>query len=487
MSLDRIESVVLYNLLYNEEFIPKVLPYIKEEYFEDVIDKHLFNIIYDFYNKYQKLPTVEAVAIELGKKELTESDSQRSKEYLEEFKKKLKAPTLQWIIENSEKFCQDRAIENAISDSLVILNGKDKKRDRGSIPEILAEALAVSFDQKIGHDHIDDAEARYDALHKHSFKIPFHLEMLNKITKGGVERKTLNLVMGGTGSGKTIFCCDLAADYLTRGMNVLYITLEMAEEKISQRIDMNLMDLDLDRLMSLPREVFVRKIEKLKETVKGKLIVKEYPTSAAHVGHFRHLIHELRIKKGFIPDVIIVDQINICASSKLKKSSGTAENSLYIKSIAEELRALAIENNVPLWSPNQFNRTGFDNSDPSLKDIGDSWGLAQTADLILTLVPSRELSKLKQMMIKQGKNRYYDDNYILKFLVGLDKDRMKFFDVEQSAQEGLDQGDVDYQPPSEHDEKLAISKKFGSEGYKSAYNIKRFGKENKKKFEGIKV
>ncbi len=285
--------------------------------------------------------------------------------------------------------------------------------------------------------------------------------------------------------GKTILACHLAAGYLSMGLNVLYITLEMAEEKICQRIDMNLLGLDSDQLQALPRETFKKKIEKLQETTKGKLVVKEYGTGSAHVGHFRHLAHELRLKRGFIPDIIIVDYVNICASSRLKRSAGSAETSTFIKSVAEELRAWAVELNVPVWSPTQFNRDGYDNTDPSLKDIGESWGLAQTADFIINLVPSATLAKLKQIMIKQGKNRYYDEASNGRFIVGLDKDKMKFFNVEASAQLGLD--DMEAGATTEQDEKLAISKRHGSEAYKPAYTINRFGKGDKKKFADIKV
>lgn len=481
---EHIEQVILHNILLSEDFTRKVLPYVKEDYFDDDVEKGIYKVIYSFFEKFGKLPTVEAISIEISKEQLSEADTERADEYLVSLRKKIEPPDEQWLLDETEKFCLDKSTWIGLSESIAIYKGQDKKRDKGAIPQIITEAISVSFDQKIGHDFVDDADARYDFLHRQSYKIPFDLEKLNEITKGGIERKTLNLIMGGTASGKTILSCHLAGHYLTMGLNVLYITLEMAEEKICQRIDMNLLGLDSDQLQALPRDVFKRKIEKLKETTKGKLIVKEYPTGGAHVGHFRHLAHELRLKKNFIPDIIIVDYVNICASSRLKRSAGSAETSSFVKSIAEELRAWAIEMNAPVWSPTQFNRDGFENTDPSLKDIGESWGLAQTADFIINLVPSSSLAKLKQIMIKQGKNRYYDEASNGRFILGLDKDKMKFYNVEASAQLGLD--DMEAGEVSEHDEKLAISKKHGSEAHKPAYSIKRFGKD-KDKFKDIKV
>jgi replicative DNA helicase len=831
---ESIEQVIIYNLLIDEEYTRKVIPYVKEEYFDDPAEKSIYKIIHSFFNKFNNLPTLEAIGIELSKTKLSDGEIERASEILESFKKTVQPPDEDWLIENTEQFCQDKALWLGLSDSISIYKGQDKKRDKGAIPQILTDALGVCFDDKVGHDHLDDAEARYIFLHKQSYKIPFDLEELNKITKGGIERKTLNLIMGGTGchakgspillskgyiknvedikkndfligddgsirtvqslirgkgkmyelkinstgekytfnedhilslihttkntkieisikeylkqndkfkylhkiyfnstvlefrnekilpidpyfmglylgdghtrtlavttmdkeivkeikkqakkyglkvrkqkqdknkassyfisnkkrdslshvnvlmeefrdlglkfgnyytneerticskkfipdcykfstsknrlellaglidtdgyrcgnsysisssskqliedvifisrslglfarfhkkynkkhkkfyfwayikpnnnilipvrlkrkyvkknnpnkdilrssfkinyvgidnfygfnldgnklytmgnflvthnSGKTIFACHCAAHYLTMGLNVLYITLEMAEEKICQRIDMNLLGVDLDQLMAMPKENFLKRIDKLKETTQGKLVVKEYPTGGAHTGHFRHLANELKLKRNFIPDVIIVDYINICASSRLKRSSGSAETSAFIKSVAEELRAWGVEMNVPIWSPTQFNREGYENTDPSLKDIGESWGLAQTADFIMNLVPSSTLAKLKQIMIKQGKNRYFDEESNRRFILGLDKNKMKFFNVEASAQQGLAdmEGDV---PMTEEQERLAISKNHGSEAYKPGYTIKRFGKD-KKKFEDIKV
>lgn len=481
--IEKIETVILQNLLLNENFSRKVLPYIKEEYFDDPIEQGVYKVIYAFVNKFNKLPTLQAIAVELSKEQFSEGEMERVEDVFTQLKKKIENPTEEWLLEETEKFCKDQAIGNALTDSIAIYKGDDKKRDRGSIPEILSDALSVCFDPHIGHDHLDDADERYDFLHKQNFKIPFDLEIMNEITKGGIERKTLNLIMGMTGSGKTIYTCHLAAHYLSMGLNVLYITLEMAEEKISMRIDMNLLGLDSDQLMALPRDIFKKKIQKLKDTTKGKLIVKEYPTGGAHVGHFRHLVNELRLKKEFKPDVIIVDYVNICASSKLKKSSGSAETSAYVQSVAEELRAWFIELNVPGWSPVQFNREGSDNSDPKVTNIGQSYGLAQTADLIISLVPSTTLAKLNQIMVIQAKNRYFDENYKKRFILGLDKNKMKFFNVEQAAQQGLDDMEAGL---SEQDEKLAISKAHGSEAYKPAYTINRFGK-NKDKFSDIKV
>lgn len=478
---EKIEHVILRSLVTDEDFARKVLPYIKEEYFTG-LEKPLYGVVYKFFEKYGKLPSKEAISIEIYKDSTLNGEDVDG--VLEILAKPLDPQEPEWLLNETESWCRDKAIYNSLAESLDIYSGKDKKRDKGAIPGLVTEALGISFDPRVGHDFLEDADSRYDFYHTKTHKIPFDLELFNTITKGGIEKKTLNLVMAGIGVGKTIFLCHNAAHYLNMGLNVIYITMEMAEEKISQRIDANLMGITIDELMAIPKDVFQRKIEKIKDTTKGKLIVKEYPSGSAHAGHFRHLVHELKLKKGFVPDIVLIDYINICASSRLKKSAGAAETSYFIQSIAEEIRGLATELNVPIWSACQFTRSGYENSDPSLAQVAQSWGLPATADFMIGLVKSDTLEKLNQLMAKQLKNRYGPDSKIERFVVGVDKDRMKFYDVEQKAQSLLSEdGEIDPQK-----EKLEISKKHGSVAYESGYQVRRFGKKPaKRNFDNIKM
>ncbi len=469
----KVESVILKTLINDENYSRKVFPYIKPEYFEDPADQNIYKSVYGFFEKYGKLPTVEAIGIEVSKKSEEQSVFDRTEEILVDLKTPYEAQDETWMINETEKFCQDRAIYLALSDSIAIHQGKDKKRDKGAIPQILSDALAVSFDPKIGHDYLEESEERYEFYHRKAYKIPFDLEKFNEITKGGVEKKTLNVVMAGIGVGKTIFLCHESAFYLTQGMNVLYITMEMADKKIAQRIDANLMGITIDELMALPHNIFTKKIQTIRNNTKGKYIVKEYPTGGAHSGHFRHLLNELKLKKAFKPDVIMVDYINICASSRLKKSAGSAETSYVIKSVAEELRSLAQELDIPIWTATQFNKEGFDSSDPSMTDVAESWGIPQTADFMFAMIGGDTFEKLKQRMIKQIKNRYADDHLTKKFVVGINKAKMQFYNVEESAQKGLDDAGEPQPKTTEQD----------------GYTIRQFGKSkiDKKKFDNVKV
>jgi len=440
----RIENKILKHLLLDEDFTRKTLPFLKSEYFHDGADKTLFTQINDYIIKYNTLPTYEALVIEIDKKNLTESLYKETIGRLDEIVQNKETSDTKWLIDTAESFCKDKAVYNAIMQSIQILDASSKGTlDKGSIPTLLADALSVAFDNHIGHDFLDDADPRYEFYHKIEQRIPFDLDYLNRITKGGLPEKTLNIILAGTGVGKSLFMCHCAASNLTLGKNVLYITLEMAEERIAERIDANLLNIDLDKLIALPKESYLKKIERLRSNTTGKLIIKEYPTASANVSHFKHLLNELKLKKQFIPDIIYIDYLNICSSSRIKQGSNV-NSYTYVKAIAEELRGLAVETKVPVISATQTTRGGYDNSDVSLTDTSESFGLPATADLMFALISTEELADLNQIMVKQLKNRYSDPTTNKRFVIGVDRAKMKLYDVEQVAQNGLmDNGQVD--------------------------------------------
>jgi len=432
----KIELTILKNLVHNEDFARKTLPFLKEEYFSDSSERQVFRRINEFVIKYNSRPTREAIGIEIeSSTNISEEEHKRSMELV----RNLVEPepvTMDWLLESTESFCQERAVFNAVMDSIAILDGKDKNRTKNAIPEILSEALGVSFDSHIGHDFIDDFEERYDYYHRVEEKLPFDLELMNKITRGGLSRKSLNIILAGTGVGKTLAMCHFAAANLAMGKNVLYITMEMAEEKIAERIDANLLNIATEDIKQLPKELYQNKIARLRAKTTGKLIIKEYPTASAHVGHFRHVLNELNLKRNFVPDIIYIDYLNICCSSRIKP--GVNVNSYtYVKSIAEELRGLAVERNLPIVSATQTTRSGYTNSDPGLEDTSESFGLPATADFMIALIRTEDADERGQLLVKQLKNRYSDPADYKRFFVGIDRVKMRLFDLEESAQEDL--------------------------------------------------
>lgn len=430
-----IEKTILANLISNEEFVRRALPFIKKEYFQDVTQQLLFNKISNYITKYNTNPTVEILTIEIDKDEtIGETHFQQYNELLDELK--FEKQNIDWLLDSTEEWCKEQAVYNAIMKSIHIIDGKEKQLDKGSIPDILSEALGVSFDEHIGHDFLDDYEARYEFYHKVENRIPFDIELLNTITKGGLPSKTLNVILAGTGVGKTLAMCHMAAANMMLGYNVLYITLEMAEERIAERIDANLLNVPLDHLEGLTKEKFETKVDGIRKKTVGKLVIKEYPTALCGVGHFRHLVNELSLKKNFQPSIIYVDYLNICASSRMKMS-GSVNSYTYIKAIAEELRGFAVQKNVPVVTATQLNRTGYVNSDPGLEDTSESFGLPATADLMFALITTDELEQLDQIEVKQLKNRYYDVSKNRKFVIGVDRTKMRLYDVEQSAQHDI--------------------------------------------------
>jgi archaellum biogenesis ATPase FlaH len=427
-------------LIHNEEFARKTLPYLQSEYFQDRLEKIIYEQTKLFIEEYNSLPTKEALTIHVDNSaQMSDSEFDQCSKLIQSFENE--EVDSHWLTDTVEKWCQERAIYNAIMNSISILDGDDKKNDKGAIPKLLSDALGVSFDPNIGHDFIEDAESRYEFYHKVEERIPFDLEYLNKITKGGLPNKSLNIILAGTGVGKSLAMCHMASANLLNGSNVLYITMEMSECRIAQRIDANLLNVTLDDLEVLSKDMYDKKIERIKGKTSGKLIVKEYPTASAGSGHFRHLLNELRLKKSFVPDIIYVDYLNICTSSRIR--SGAQVNSYtMVKAIAEELRGLAVEFNVPLVSATQTTRSGYTNSDVGLEDTSESFGLPATADLMFALITSEELEDLGQIMVKQLKNRYSDINP-KRFVIGVDRAKMRLFDCEQVAQEDvIDDGPV---------------------------------------------
>jgi archaellum biogenesis ATPase FlaH len=429
-----IEQLIFSNLIFNETYARKSLPFLKDDYFQSRTDKTLFNLVSDYVEKYNSLPTKEALAIEISNvKGLSDDEVKLLKQQVTDVSED--KTDIEWLYDQTEKFCQDKAVYNAVMDSINILDGKGGQ-DKGAIPDILSKALAVSFDTHIGHDFLEDSDERYEFYHRKESRLPFDLDYFNLITKGGLPKKTLNIALAGTGVGKSLFMCHCAAANLSQGSNVLYITMEMAEEKIAERIDANLLNEAIDMLSMLPKDVYDKKIERIKSKTPGKLIIKEYPTASAGSNHFRHLLNELKLKRNFKPDIIYIDYLNICMSSRLK--FGANVNSYtYVKSIAEELRGLAVEFNVPIVSATQTTRSGYSNTDVGLEDTSESFGLPATADLMFALITSEELEGLGQIMVKQLKNRYNDPFFHRKFVVGIDKSKMKLYNVEQSAQDDI--------------------------------------------------
>ena len=434
--MQTIEKTILANLIHNEQYTRKVLPFIKGDYFSDRTERTVFEEIQKFVDKYSDLPNQNALEVELdSRKDLNEDDYKRVLSVVKELQKDDDV-IFDWLVETTEDFCKDKAVYNAIVDGIAIIDGKDKKRGVDALPSILTDALAVGFDNRVGHDYLHDTDARYEFYHKVEEKIPFDLEFFNRITKGGLPQKTLNIVLAGTGVGKSLFMCHVASNCLNQGRNVLYITLEMAEERIAERIDANLMNISIDDLHELPKQMFDDKIASIAKKTNGQLVIKEYPTASAHSNHFRGLIKELAIKKSFKPDIIFVDYLNICASSRFK-ANGNVNSYMYIKAIAEELRGLAVETNVPIMSATQTTRSGFSNSDIGLEDTSESFGLPATADLMFALISNEELDELNQIAVKQLKNRYNDPTTNKRFVIGVDRAKMKLYDVEGAEQEGL--------------------------------------------------
>ena len=430
----RIEQTILSSLFFKEEYTRKVLPFIKEEYFGNRVEQLLYGEVFKFITKYNNLPTKDSILIELGqRRDINEEELDHIKDYVSKIEDT--ESDEQWLTETTEKFCKDRAVHNAVLSGIKILDKKDKTRTPESIPHILSEALAVSFDKSVGHDYIQDADERFKFYHTKEKRYQFDLDYMNRITKGGVPSKTLNIALAGTGVGKSLFMCHVASSYLLQGLNVLYITLEMAEERIAERIDANLLDVTMEDLHDMPQQLYEGKITKLREKTQGQLIIKEYPTAAAHSGHFKALMNELALKKSFRPDVIFIDYLNICASSRFR--GGNISSYFYVKAIAEELRGLAVEFNVPIFSATQTTRTGFVSTDIGLEDTAESFGLPATADFMFALVSNDELEQLGQMKVKQLKNRYNDPSINRSFIVGVDRSKMRLYDVEQRAQTDL--------------------------------------------------
>ena len=432
---DRIETTILSNLFHNEDFTRKAMPFIESDYFTNNDEAILFGEIEKFVENYKNLPTKDTILIELnGRKDLTE-EQLKSLKLLVAGANDEKVD-LQWLLDSTEKWCKDRAVHNAVLSGIKILDNKDQKRTPEAIPGILSDALAVSFDNHIGHDYLQDAEKRYDWYHTKEKRFKFDLDYFNRITKGGVPSKTLNIALAGTGVGKSLFMCHVASSFLTQGKSVLYITLEMAEERIAERIDANLFDISMDDIRDMPKQLYDNKVDKLNAKTKGQLIIKEYPTASAHSGHFRALINELSLKKSFKPDVVFIDYLNICASARFK--GGNISSYFYVKAIAEELRGLAVEFDMPIFSATQTTRTGFVSTDIGLEDTSESFGLPATADFMFALMSNEELESLGQMKVKQLKNRYNDPSMNRAFIVGVDRAKMRLYDVENNAQNIVD-------------------------------------------------
>ena len=433
--MERIETTILQNLIFSEEYSRKVIPFIQPDFFEDRKEKIIFEEIVSFIVKYGSSITTEALNIEVeNRTDLTDTEAKEIREINQNLKES--AVDHQWLLDTTEKWCRDRAIYLALMESIHIADGNDEKKNRDAIPNILSDALSVSFDNNVGHDYLLNYEERYEFYHKKEEKIEFDLEYFNKITKGGLPNKTLNIALAGTGVGKSLFMCHVASSVLLQGRNVLYITMEMAEEKIAERIDANLLDISIQDLSDLPKLMFENKVTDVSKKTQGQLIIKEYPTAGAHSGHFKTLLNELSLKKSFKPDIIFIDYLNICASSRYRAAANVNSYS-YIKAIAEELRGLAVEANVPIVSATQTTRSGFASSDVDLTDTSESFGLPATADLMFALISTEELEGLNQIMVKQLKNRYNDPTIFKRFVIGIDRAKMRLYDCEQKAQEDI--------------------------------------------------
>jgi replicative DNA helicase len=442
-----VERIILKNLLRNENYTRKVLPFLKSEYFIADDDRVLFQTIQDFILKYNAQPTKDSLLIEIDSiKNLTEDTVKKIQSNIDQINKDTDDTNTDWLVSTTEQFCQDKAVYNAMMKSIEIMNNKTGSLSKGAIPQLLSDALAVSFDTAIGHDFFDQYEERYEYYHRVEEKIAFDLEFFNKITKGGVSKKTLNMIMGGVHTGKSMFLCHFSAAYLAQGKNVLYITLEMAEEEIAKRIDCNLLNITFDDLEKISKDMFDKRVKTAMSKTNGKLIIKEYPATTASIHHFKSLLNELNLKKKFVPDVIMIDYINLCASSRLKAGSAS-DTYVYVKSVAEEVRGFGQQCGIPIWSATQLNRSGFGSSDPDMTNTAESFGLPATVDLLLVLIATEEMKQLNQIMVKQLKNRYHDMELNKRFVVGVDKSKMKLYDVEASAQTDIvDSGQVKEEP-----------------------------------------
>ena len=434
--MQTIERTALSELITNEDYARKVLPHMKRDYFSDRSERIVFEEIQKFVEKYNSLPNKTSIEIEIdNRRDLNEQDVKSVIDVIKSIEKDDDA-NLEWLVETTEKFCKDKAVYNAIVEGIQIIDGKDKNRNVDAIPNILTDALSVGFDNSVGHDYLLDAESRFEFYHTVEEKIPFDLDFFNRITKGGLPPKTLNIALAGTGVGKSLFMCHMAANCMNQGKNVLYISMEMAEERIAERIDANLMNISMEDLHSLPKQMYDDKINKIIKNTTGQIVIKEYPTASAHSGHFRGLIKELAVKKSFKPDIIFIDYLNICASSRFK-GAANVNSYMYIKSIAEELRGLAVETNVPIMSATQTTRSGYSNTDVGLEDTSESFGLPATADLMFALISSEELEERNQIAVKQLKNRYNDPTINKRFVVGIDRAKMRLHDLEESEQTDL--------------------------------------------------
>ena len=457
--MDRIEKVILRNLVYNEEYLRKVLPFIEPDYFNDRNERVVFEHITKYAAEYNSLITKEVLQIEIeDRRDITQDEVKNIYGTINELEDI--ECDFEWLSDTTEKWCRDRAIYLALMESIKIADGQDDKKNRDAIPTILSDALSVSFNRNVGHDYLEDYEERYELYNKKESRIQFDLEYFNKITKGGLPNKTLNIALAGTGVGKSLFMCHHASAVLLEGKNVLYITLEMAEEKIAERIDANLLNVNIQEIVDLPKPIFEGKVTNLAKKTQGSLIIKEYPTASAHSGHFKALLNELALKKSFKPDIIFIDYLNICASSRYRAGSNVNSYS-YIKAIAEELRGLAVETNVPIVSATQTTRSGFSSSDVDLTDTSESFGLPATADLMFALISTEELEEVNQIMVKQLKNRYNDPTMNKRFVIGIDRAKMRLYDVDQSSQEDIvDSGqDVGY---NNDEQTKKIQNKFAS-------------------------
>lgn len=461
-----IEQKILAHLVSNENYARKVLPFVKPEYFSDSGNRIIYQTISAYVDRYNTIPSIEALTVDVNHIDGLSSDTfTKVVETIPELKVDPNTD-MDWLLDQTEKYCQDRAVYNAIMESINILDGKAKDRGKGAIPQILSEALAVSFDTSVGHDFLMDSDSRYDFYHLKEEKIAFDLEYFNLITRGGIPRKTLNVALAGTGVGKTLFMCHVAAGNLSAGYNVLYITMEMSEERIAERIDSNLLNVTTDELKIMPKDAFDKKIERVRNKCKGRLIIKEYPTSAAGSSNFRHLLQELKLKRKFVPDIIYIDYLNICSSSRMKM--GNSVNSyMYVKAIAEELRGLAVEFNVPIITATQTNRDGYNSSDVDLTNTSESFGLPATADLMFAIISTEELENIGQLMVKQLKNRYNDLNYHRTFMIGVDRAKMRLYDVEASAQGGFHE-----------DRPVMDSGRFGDDEEAGGFGLRRGGKKD---------
>jgi replicative DNA helicase len=431
-----LEKTILSNLVFNTDYFQRVYPYLKSDYFDDNNIKKVFETYSKYVEQYKEPPSVEALKISLDKRKDLNEDSYKTIMVEVDSLKLDDQTNTDWLISETEKFCQDRDLFNSIRKAILIMDGQDKDNDKGSIPELLSQSLAISFDTSIGHDFIEDSDSRYEFYHRKEERLPFDIEILNKITKGGLPRKSMTVLLATTGGGKSLVKCHMAASYLLQGKNVVYITMEMAEERIAERIDANMMDVTLDELKIMPRNVYEKRIERIKGKTTGRLVVKEYPTGSAHAGHFRHLLHELKMKRSFTADVIFIDYLNICSSSRIK-GAAAANSYTLVKSIAEEIRGLSMEFNCAVVTSSQFNRDGYGNSDVDLTNTSESMGITHTADCILGLISTEDLDALGQIMIKQLKNRWGDLSYYRRFTVGIDRSKMQIFDLEESAQRNV--------------------------------------------------